>query len=151
MGGVAMPHIMSAWNEQNARLGRFLFFTLLCALWAGIALAQQFQTLAVFEQGNGAYPYSSLIQGNDGNFYGTTVFGGANNCGTFFKITSNGNLTTLHSFAQAEGCGVYGTLILTTDGNFYGTTAGGATHGDGTVFRASPNGVVRPSTAFAAM
>ena len=43
-----------------------------------------------------AYPYAALVQGTDGNFYGTTFNGGANNAG---MITPSGTQTTLHSFA----------------------------------------------------
>ena len=48
---------------------------------------------------DGANPYGYLVQGTDGNFYGTTIYGGANLYGTVFKSTPNGTLTTLHSFA----------------------------------------------------
>src|SRR5215472_15325398 len=49
-----------------------------------------------FMDGDG--PHAGLVQGTDGNFYGTTVYGGTNNDGTVFKITPEGTLTTLHSF-----------------------------------------------------
>ena len=48
---------------------------------------------------NGSEPIAGLIQGTDGNFYGTTFDGGTNgNYGTVFKITASGVLTTLHRF-----------------------------------------------------
>jgi uncharacterized protein (TIGR03437 family) len=76
-----------------------------------------------------------LIQGSDGNFYGTTAAGGANGSGTIFEITSSGTLTTLYSFCSqpkcADGSTPSGGLIQGTDGNFYGTTS------SGTVFRFS--------------
>jgi len=80
-----------------------------------------------------------LVQATDGNFYGTTDFGGTTDSGTVFQITPEGTLTTLHSFCQ-PGCtdGAYpGTLMQATDGNFYGTTGGGGTTGSGTVFSLS--------------
>lgn len=52
-----------------------------------------FTTLASFDGPNGDLPYSSLIQATDGNFYGTTLDGGAHGSGTVFKITSGGTLT----------------------------------------------------------
>jgi len=69
----------------------------------------------------------SLVQGFDGNFYGTTSESGiANKFGTVFKITPGGTLTTLHSFHSETRClngsTPYAGLILGTDGNFYGTT-----------------------------
>jgi len=67
--------------------------------------AQTFTKLVNFELTNGADPqYVSLLQGLDGNFYGTTSNGGVNNCGgenscgTIFKVTPSGNLTTLLQF-----------------------------------------------------
>src|SRR5204863_454694 len=49
----------------------------------------------------GAYPHnpaSELIQATDGNFYGTTEYGGANDQGTVFKMTPAGAVTTLVDF-----------------------------------------------------
>jgi uncharacterized repeat protein (TIGR03803 family) len=107
---------------------------------------------------DGNYTQPTLIQASDGNFYGTTVFGGANDsacnigCGTIFKITPAGKLTTLYSFCSQPGCadGQYpeAGLIQATDGNFYGTTSGGANSnavcdsgpGCGTVFKITPTG-----------
>jgi len=75
---------------------------------------------------DGAIPGAALVLGTDGNFYGTTVYGGANNVGTVFKVTPDGTLTTLYSFCTARSCTAgdrpSGSLILGTDGNFYGTT-----------------------------
>jgi len=88
-----------------------------------------------FNGSDGAYPASTVIQGSDGNFYGTTSTGGANRVGTIFKITPNGTLTTLHSFSGSDGAVPHGALVQATDGNFYGTTLYGGANGQGTVFR----------------
>jgi uncharacterized repeat protein (TIGR03803 family) len=98
--------------------------------------------------GNG--PYAGLIQGTDGNFYGTTQNGGTNNAGTAFKITPAGVETVLWSFGsgtdgQYPGVG----LIQGTDGNFYGTTEYGGTSGYGTVFKITPAGVETVLHSFA--
>lgn len=89
---------------------------------------------------DGIDPYSSLVQATDGNFYGTTYLGGANNSGTVFKITPQGSLTTLDSFCAQSACtdgyGPVG-LVQATDGNFYGTTESGGANNDGTVFTLS--------------
>ena len=71
---------------------------------------------------------SGLIQGRDGDFYGTAMRGGTNRfCGTAYKITSAGTLTPLWQFGSlsnaADGVGPNG-LVQGNDGNFYGTTAG---------------------------
>ena len=91
---------------------------------------------------NGAYPSAALVQGSDGNFYGTTADGGTNGgYGTVFKISTNGVLTSLYSFTGGnDGAGPSG-LAQGSDGNFYGTTAGGGTNHWGTVFKITTNGV----------
>jgi uncharacterized repeat protein (TIGR03803 family) len=95
---------------------------------------------------DGWLPYGPLVQGTDGNFYGTTFFGGPGspNHGTVFKITPAGAFTTLYNFCPQSGCadGAYPSagLLQYTDGNFYGTTSDGGTNGDGTVFKITPGG-----------
>jgi uncharacterized repeat protein (TIGR03803 family) len=89
---------------------------------------------------DGANPSSGLVQGSDGNFYGTT-YAGANSFGTVFRISSTGNLTTLWSFTNGlDGASSYATLVQGGDGNFYGTTSQGGANGIGTVFRISSTG-----------
>ena len=61
-------------------------------------------TLRSFNCANGVNPYAGLIQGTDGNFYGTTYGGGAKVGGTVFKITAGGKLTTLYAFCQQTNC-----------------------------------------------
>lgn len=109
---------------------------------------------------DGASPIAGLIQSTDGNLYGFTQYGGANSascnlgCGTVFKITPAGTLTTLYSFCSHSNCTdgyAPGTLIQDTDGNFYGTTSGGGANNGGSVFRLSV-GVgpfVKTQTSFA--
>jgi uncharacterized repeat protein (TIGR03803 family) len=81
-------------------------------------LAQTFTALYLFGGPNGP-----LVQGTDGNLYGTTGGGGtgrcSSGCGTIFKITTTGTLTTLHSFDLPDGTSPRGGLIQATDGNFY--------------------------------
>ena len=89
---------------------------------------------------DGALPVAPLLQGTDGNFYGTTDIGGAGASGTVFKMTPSGTLTTLHSFDGADGSIVQSALIAGSDGNFYGTTAGGGASDEGTIFVISPGG-----------
>ena len=99
---------------------------------------------------DGKYPLAALVQGSDGNFYGTTSgnysgpYGGA---GTIFSITPSGVLTTLYSFTGgADGVGP-SALVQGSDGNFYGTT--GSIGGVGTVFRITPAGVFTTLYSFA--
>jgi uncharacterized repeat protein (TIGR03803 family) len=93
---------------------------------------------------DGANPDAGLVEGVDGNFYGTTPGGGTNNNGTVFKITPGGTQTVLYRFAGAptDGTSPYqSNLILASDGNFYGTTTQGGAYGNqGTVFKITPSG-----------
>ena len=84
-----------------------------------------------------------LVQGRDGNFYGTTYQGGITNAsafygwGTVFQVATNGTLTTLFSFNGTNGGNPYASLVLGSDGDFYGTTSTGGKYGKGTIFRLS--------------
>jgi uncharacterized repeat protein (TIGR03803 family) len=114
-----------------------------------------------FDYRHGAFPSAGLVQGTDGDFYGTTSGGGTNDscnnengCGTVFKINPDSRLTTLYSFCSQSGCAdgavPYAGLVQGTDGNFYGTTEyGGAgknnacsNAGCGTVFKITPSGTL---------
>ena len=123
----------------------YLYF---CATVGVTSPAQTFKTLVNFNGSNGLNPSSSLIQASDGNFYGTTVLGGANNDGTVFKITAGGMLTTLHSFGGADGAGPVAGLVQASDGNFYGTTFVGGANNDGTVFRMTAGGTLTTLHSF---
>lgn len=115
---------------------------------------------------DGADPGTPIVQAPDGNYYGTTVFGGAGStcsltdgvkylrggCGTIYKLSPSGTLTTLYTFVcdQTGGCPAgfapQGPLALGHDGNFYGATyyggsgTCGALNGCGTIFKVTPAG-----------
>ncbi len=87
---------------------------------------------------DGRYPTSRLVLGANGNFYGATYGGGANQSGSVFEITPNGILTTLYSFCSQTNCNDGsgpGLLGLASSGNFYGVTGAGGAHKGGTDFR----------------
>jgi uncharacterized repeat protein (TIGR03803 family) len=92
---------------------------------------------------DGSYPLAGLVQGTDGNFYGTAVNGGAKSDGTVFKMTPSGAVTTLYSFCSLKNCtdGInpYAALVEGVNGNFYGTTDGDDSN-DGTIFEITPAG-----------
>jgi uncharacterized repeat protein (TIGR03803 family) len=139
---------------------------LLAALWlcaSGSLPAQTFTTLTSFDVTDGLLPIGGLVQATDGNFYGTTAQGGVNvckidrthsnpngvneGCGTIFKITPSGALTSLHSFDGTDGEFPEAGVIQGIDGNFYGTTQSGGTGtctgeipGCGTIFKVAPSG-----------
>jgi uncharacterized repeat protein (TIGR03803 family) len=108
---------------------------------------------------DGNYPAGGLVQGGDGNFYGTTQYGGSYcipgpGCGTIFKITPTGRLTTLHAMNSLTDGNFNGWLngnsdhpdssglVLASDGNFYGAASGGGPPGCecGTLFKITPGG-----------
>lgn len=104
------------------------------------ALTTLYSFCAQAECADGTQPLSALVEGSDGNFYGATSQGGSIDCGTVFKITPSGVLTTLHSLTTLDGCQPTSGLIQSTNGNFYGTANQGGTAGYGTVFTVTPAG-----------
>ena len=83
-----------------------------------------------------------LIQGTDGNLYGTAFAGGSANEGAFFKLDLAGTLTTLHSFTGgSDGAVPTGRLLQAPDGSFSGTTlGGGGSNNNGAIFEVSTTG-----------
>jgi uncharacterized repeat protein (TIGR03803 family) len=101
---------------------------------------------------DGRYPMG-MIRGADGNLYGVTNHGGnhnsycANECGTIFKLSPSGGLTTIYRFCAQQHCpdgGLPQTLIQGTDGALYGTT----TFPTGTTFQLTPNGTLQTLYTF---
>ncbi|PYN92570.1 MAG: hypothetical protein DMD91_32025 [Candidatus Rokuibacteriota bacterium] len=108
---------------------------------SGIAHAEtHFDVLKAFDAAAQS-PVAPLIQGVDGNFYGTTSQGGAAGTGTVFQVTLAGAFTVLYTFTGGTDGGYpYAGLVQGTDGNFYGTTSQGGAVGAGTVFQLTPAG-----------
>lgn len=137
-------------NRANAPL---MIAVILMTVRVAIAEPQlSLTTLVNFNGANGANPMNmTMVEGTDGNLYGTTNTGGAFDFGTVFKVSPSGTLTTLYSFCQQENCadGVnpVGGLVLGTDGNFYGTTIEGG-YGVGTVFKITPKGALTTLHSF---
>ena len=117
-----------------------------CVAAAVAASGQNLTTILSFNGTDGLGPYfETLVQGADGNLYGTTNEGGTSNAGTVFQVNpSTGVLTTLHNFTVAtnDGRNPGAGLVLAKDGNFYGTTTGGGANSWGTVFKMTPAGTV---------
>lgn len=108
---------------------------LFCVFLYGNASAQTLTTLVSFQGVNGAAPKAGLVQGTDGNFYGTTSRGGAANLGTVFRVTPEGNLTKMGEFNGSNGAEPQASLVEFMPGLFFGTTLSGGTGNQGTVFR----------------
>jgi uncharacterized repeat protein (TIGR03803 family) len=93
--------------------------------------------------GDGASPYSAVVEGRDGVLYGATVSGGTTNQGTVFALNQDGSgYRVLRSFTARNGDGghPYAGVTEGTDGVLYGATIGGGTTNQGVVFRLDKNG-----------
>jgi uncharacterized repeat protein (TIGR03803 family) len=113
---------------------------------------------------DGSYSIAGLVQATNGDLYGTAEYGGVNcgdmgGCGTVFKITPGGTLTTLYSFCSqggidcTDGDSPDGGLVRATDGNFYGTTQEGGANcttigGCGTIFKITPSATLTTLYSF---
>ena len=107
-----------------------------------------FTNLHIFGNGDGQFPVATLVRGSDGNFYGTTFYGGntnlnnGNGFGTVFQITTAGTLTTLRRFAGGADDQRPVGLVQGSDGSFYGATRGSIANGLGTLFQITPTGTL---------
>ncbi|HEX3666125.1 MAG TPA: choice-of-anchor tandem repeat GloVer-containing protein [Rhizomicrobium sp.] len=93
--------------------------------------------------GSGAVPFSGLVQDGAGNFYGTTVEGGALGAGTVFRLTAKGKETVLYSFGDGSDGGIpYANPVLDGQGSLYGTASSGGDHSCncGVVFKVDDSG-----------
>ncbi len=103
----------------------------------------------------GGQPHAALIQGIDGNYYGTTSEGGLYDEGAVFIFNPSGGVTLLYSFTGGSGgANPYASVVQGGDGSVYGTTLGGGydtvtnMFGSGTVFKISPTGVMTTLYSF---
>jgi uncharacterized repeat protein (TIGR03803 family) len=124
-----------------------------CAVMAITASAQTLTTLHNFAGSEGATPSAPLVLATNGNFYGTTIYGGAHGAGAVFKMTPSGTLSLLYSFCSVSG--LYGCydgnaplgMVQASDGNFYGVTPQGGElccgeTGMGTIFKLTTSGTL---------
>jgi len=145
-----MIRMLLGWRATAPLMGVLLVLFVL----ASSAAAQGFKVLFNFDGEDGGLPIAStLVQGVDGNLYGTTDWEGASGYGTVFKVTPAGVLTKLYDFCQnpdtcTDGANPVSGLVLGPDGNFYGTTIGGGTFGAGTVYKITPSGVLTTLYSF---
>jgi uncharacterized repeat protein (TIGR03803 family) len=97
-------------------------------------------TVYSFTDGSdGGHPAAGLIEGSDGNFYGTTAYGGTYDDGTVFRLAPDGALVSLVQFDGYDGANPEAALTLGADGNLYGTTENGGADGAGVIFRLNLN------------
>jgi uncharacterized repeat protein (TIGR03803 family) len=107
-----------------------------------------------FSGSNGAIPVAALTAAGNGLYYGTTIYGGANNQGAIFEFNSATGLITLKdSFAADYSNGANPTAALTAAGNglYYGTTSHGGANDNGAIFEFdSATGSITLKDSFAA-
>ena len=108
-------------------------------------------SLDSFDYTDGDLPYyAGVVQGPNGQFYGTTLYGGADGEGTVFSVTTSGTLTTVHSFDITDGAQPDAGLVQGADGSFHGTTQLGGAHSAGTVFSITAGGILTTLYSFCA-
>ena len=102
------------------------------------AQAQTVTFLDTFDGTNGSYP-NGLIQGTDGNLYGSVDGGGAFGLGGIFRMTPSGKLSTIYNFNGLDANEPY-LLMMGSDANFYGISIYGGNSLGGTFYRVTSGG-----------
>jgi len=130
-------------NTHRFCLSPLFLLSLALTLVPALLQAQTFTDIHDFDcsvEGCSPQAPQVLVQGRDGNLYGTTNEGGTSGMGTIFKITPAGVLTTLYNFSGADGWNPVGGLAVGQDGNFYGATRIGGANNIGTIFKITSTG-----------
>jgi len=134
-----------------------LGLALACVVFTfSLAVRAQAQTLKVigfFDGSDGNGPYGPVVQGTDGNIYGTTDYGGnAFASGTLYRVTPTGEVTDLHNFCSqprcADGSTAFSPPAVGTDGNLYGVVGSGGVGFEGTFYKMTLDGQFTTLYAF---
>jgi uncharacterized repeat protein (TIGR03803 family) len=127
-------------SSMKLKLAKACCVCLFCIAMALPSTAQTLTTLHNFSGTDGMNPYrESLVEGTDGNFYGTAEMGGGDNYGVVFKMTPDGTLTLIHDFVGTDGEYPGSGLVQDAAGNLYGTTRSGGPGPDpGVVYKITP-------------
>jgi uncharacterized repeat protein (TIGR03803 family) len=140
----------------SSRLSQFVLVRMTalvtaCVLGFATLASAQYEVLHTFPAPGPVRPYAPLVQATDGNFYGTTAWGGVSDQGAVFRMDSSGTVTIMHEFLGAPNGGQpYGSLVQAADGNLYGTTWDGGANDKGSIFRMTLGGVVTIVHSFTA-
>ena len=129
----------SSWRRTAFVLAMFCALTMIAMQ---SAQAQTFQVLHSFTDGlDGAEPWAGVTVDQQGNVYGTTVYGGTSNRGTVFKLAHQGSgwiFSPLYSFSANDGQFTKAPLTIGPDGTLFGATYNGGAAGLGTVYNVRP-------------
>jgi len=144
---------MGGSQPQGDHYGMARFSKVVFALSAASAItssAQTFTTLASFSTSAGYQPNASLVQGVNGNLFGTTEYSDESNggLGTVFEITPAGTLGTLGSFDYSDGADPQAGPVQANNADLYGTASTGGANSAGTVFQISPSGTLTALYSF---
>jgi len=131
-------------GQLSHRYALILFAALLLFISSAFAAPAEKIIHTFTNTPDGSTPSARLIQDAHGNFYGTTLLGGAHNQGCVFELSRNSDGTwiekILHSFSGPDGANPVASLVFDAVGNLYGTTAGGGVYDSGGVaFELSPS------------
>jgi uncharacterized repeat protein (TIGR03803 family) len=145
---LSMPLFSRIYHRKSSHTGeRYRRITaclvLLLFTVPGSAAAQTLTTLVNFDGSNGAYP-DLLVQGRDGDVFGTTFGEGPTYCGTVFGLSPAAAFSTMTMSCRVgflAGNGPQG-LVQGTDGNFYGLMFSSGVNELGSVFKLTPKGVL---------
>ena len=117
-----------------------------------VASALTYNEVYTFETSGPYGPYANVVQGLDGNLYGTTAYGGTHGQGTVYRLTPGGTFKVIYNFCSLANCtdgsAPQAPLVFGTDGDLHGTTGGGGSGtaycgtGCGTVFKLTTKGVL---------
>jgi uncharacterized repeat protein (TIGR03803 family) len=100
---------------------------------------------------DGAAPEAGLTQASGADLYGSSTYGGLDNCGTIFRLGTNGSFAVLYSFTNGNDGSGPSSLTQGSDNNLYGTTPVGGSSAKGTIFRVSTNGSLTTLYSFSGL
>jgi uncharacterized repeat protein (TIGR03803 family) len=119
-----------------------------CSLGGTLGCVYKISTAGVlkeiygFTSASGYNPCTGVIQGKDGNLYGATNTGAANNFGSIYKLTTAGVFTDMHDFVQTTDASCVDNvgrtnvnLTQVTDGSFYGVNGSYGPTGEGSIYK----------------
>lgn len=126
--------------SQHPLISRLACVAVLCGSLSTGAFAQGLAVTTV-RQFSTPSPRAGVIQAANGNFYGVTTGGGANNQGVIYSYSATaGVYSELRAFSGGDGAYPQAELVQGADNVLYGVASGGGTTNQGTIFRVTTGG-----------